>query len=130
MYKHPLATALQIAATFAVLASTLAPAAATTFGGQRPLQAPVFQNQDDNTPAWLSPDRKKKKKKPLLYVGDNANNQISVFDANTKILNPKPIQVIKTGLNGPQGITTDKAGNLYVTNLYGNNVVVYAPGAS
>jgi len=68
-------------------------------------------------------------KQPILYVADNANNQISEFHVN-KLKSPQPFAVIRNGLSGPQGITTDKAGNLYVANLIGDTVAIYAPGAT
>lgn len=114
---HPFGIAT-VALAAAVITSSAA-AGAATLGGLRPMN-PGFMQSDANRPDAL---------KPLLYVGDNANNQISVFHVN-KIKNPQPFEVIKQGLSGPQGMTTDKAGNLYVANLYGNNVTIYAHGAT
>jgi hypothetical protein len=75
----------------------------------------------------VSPEAKKQKQ--LLYVGDNANNRILVYKLKGKGQNPAPIATITNGVFGPQGITTDESGNLYVTNLFGNNVTIYAPGS-
>jgi hypothetical protein len=116
---------LRIALAGAVLAAALAPFASTAasaaqgFSTIRQFRQPLAQADsfDAKAPA-------------LLFVGDNANNQISVFDANSKTQSPKPIRVIKSGLNGPQGLTTDRKGNLYVANLYNNTVTIYGPGAS
>src|SRR5580704_16681826 len=99
-----------------VLSTNAAPASAAL--GAAPFTGRSF--------AHAEPD---KKQKPLLYVADNANNQISVFDVSKK-QSSQPVQVIKQGLSGPQGITTDLSGNLYVANLYGASVSVFAPGQS
>jgi hypothetical protein len=69
-------------------------------------------------------------KRKLLYVSDNVNSAIYVYDLKGNQQPPPPIYVIQQGLDGPQGITTDKQGNLYVANLYNNTVTVYAPGAT
>jgi hypothetical protein len=106
-----------IAVALSSIASSL-PAGAATIGGLGMPSAPSFQRT-------LDPDGKGKKK-TVLYIGDNANNRITVYDVAKK--KSTKVGVITQGLNGPQGITTDTAGNLYVTNLYGNTVTVYASG--
>jgi hypothetical protein len=108
-------------ATLAVAASTLAPASAAVRFTANSLPA------QRSLPSY---DDAAKKAMPLLYVGDNANNQISVFKVAAGVKSPAPFEVIKSGLYGPQGLTTDKAGNLYVANLYGNNVTIYGAGAT
>ena len=85
----------------------------------------AFPSQQSATQRFANPNALQK----LLYVGDNANNQISVFSLKGKHPSTKPIYVISSGLFGPQGLTTDRHGNLWVTNLYGNTVLEYAPGA-
>ncbi len=69
-------------------------------------------------------------KKTLLFVSDNANSKIFVYDAASKKQNPPPLRTITAGVNGPNGITTDKSGNLYVTNFLSNTLTIYAPNAS
>jgi hypothetical protein len=69
-------------------------------------------------------------KKQLLFVSDNANSKIFVYDAATKKQNPPPLRTITEGIQGPNGITTDKSGNLYVTNFLSSNLTIYAPNAS
>jgi hypothetical protein len=101
----------------AVISGTAA-AHAATFGGVRAAN-PSFADARDAAKA----------KKTTLYVADNANNQISEFHV-TKLKSPQPFAVITNGIAGPQGITTDKAGNLYVANMYGDTVTIYAPGAT
>jgi hypothetical protein len=75
-------------------------------------------------------DAGKKKKAKLLFVSDNENNRILVYDTATKTQNPKPIRTITNGIQGPNGITTDLAGNLYVANYVADTVTIYAPNAS
>ncbi len=73
---------------------------------------------------WLvSPDRHHHKKK-LLYVSDEGDGVIDVF----KLPSLSLIGQITSGVNQPEGIATDKHGNLYVSNLSGNTVTVYHQG--
>ncbi len=69
-------------------------------------------------------------KKTLLFVSDNANSKIFVYNAATKKQNPPPLRTITEGINGPNGIATDKSGNLYVTNFLASTLTIYAPNAS
>jgi hypothetical protein len=62
--------------------------------------------------------------KPLVFVSDSANGVIDIYPQAGK--RPELIGQI-TGLTEPQGITTDKSGNLYVANTNSSNVLVYAP---
>jgi len=73
---------------------------------------------------------KKKKKMTLLYVSDNENNAIRVYDASSKTQNPPLLRTITNGISGPNGIATDLQGNLYVANYVANDVTVYAPNAA
>lgn len=76
-----------------------------------------------------------KKAKALLYVADYEEYKVYVFDQTTK---KKPVlkYTISDGINAPTGITTDKAGNLYVCNEFGSgskggrgSVTIYKPGS-
>jgi hypothetical protein len=107
-----------VAIPLAAIIASPAAAHAATFGGIHSANSAFAQAHDDA-----------KARKPILYVADNANNQISVFHVN-KMKSPQAFQVITNGIRGPQGITTDKAGNLYVANFIGDTVTIYAPGAS
>jgi hypothetical protein len=60
----------------------------------------------------------------LIFVSDAANGVIDIYPLAGK--NQKMVGQI-TGLTQPQGITTDKNGNLYVANTNRSNVLVYAP---
>jgi hypothetical protein len=70
------------------------------------------------------------RKAQLLFVGDNQNSRIDVYDATTKKQNPPPMRTITQGVDQPYGITTDKSGDLYVANLGDDTVTVYAPNSS
>ncbi len=74
---------------------------------------------------WMSPDRKKKKKQ-LLYVSDEAQGIIDVFSVPSY----SEVGQITSGIDQPEGIATDKKGNLYVSNLSGGTVTVYKPGGT
>jgi hypothetical protein len=62
--------------------------------------------------------------KSLIFVSDAADGVIDIYPQAGK--NQKMVGQI-TGLTQPQGITTDKNGNLYVANTNSSNVLVYAP---
>jgi hypothetical protein len=71
-----------------------------------------------------------KKKSKLLFVSDNENNRIVVFNTATKQQNPPVMRTITSGVHGPNGIAVDEAGNLYVANYLTNTVTIYAPNAA
>lgn len=62
--------------------------------------------------------------KPLIFVSDAADGVIDIYPQAGK--SQKMVGQI-TGLTEPQGITTDKEGNLYVANTNSSDVLVYAP---
>ena len=62
--------------------------------------------------------------KPLIFVSDAANGVVDIYPQAGK--SQKMAGQI-TGLTQPQGITTDKNGDLYVANTNSSNVLVYAP---
>lgn len=72
----------------------------------------------------------KKKKSQLLFVSDDENNVIDVYDAASKTQSPPALRKITSGISQPNGIAVDKSGNLYVANYFTNDVTVYAPNAS
>jgi hypothetical protein len=62
--------------------------------------------------------------KPLIFVSDAADGVIDIYPQAGK--NKKMVGQI-TGLTQPQGITTDRKGDLYVANTNSSDVLVYAP---
>lgn len=106
----------------ATLGSAPASAGAATRPGSRAEQAAAtFQH--------LSGQRLAKHQKPLLYAASFTTSTIFVFDQSEK--SPaSPKYTITSGLEYPNGITTDTAGNLYVTNEGSNALTIYAPGGS
>jgi sugar lactone lactonase YvrE len=62
--------------------------------------------------------------KPLIFVSDAANGVVDIYPQAGK--HQKMVGQI-TGLTQPQGITTDKAGDLYVANTNSSNVLEFAP---
>ncbi|HEV3092133.1 MAG TPA: hypothetical protein VGX91_11910 [Candidatus Cybelea sp.] len=91
---------------------------ARAVGSQVPAMGSPAQNVEPDT------------KKQLLFVSDNANDKVFVYNAASKTQNPPPLRTITAGIKGPNGITTDKSGNLYVTNFLSDTVTIYAPNAS
>ena len=63
-------------------------------------------------------------RKPLIFVSDAADGVVNIYPQAGK--NQKMVGQI-TGLTQPQGITTDKNGDLFVANTNSSNVLVYAP---
>lgn len=80
----------------------------------RVLHAPV------TTPSFMDPGAAGK---PLIFVSDAADGVIDIYPQSGK--SQKMVGQI-TGLTQPQGITTDKKGDLYVANTNSSNVLVYA----
>ncbi|HXB83505.1 MAG TPA: hypothetical protein VNU22_09190 [Candidatus Acidoferrum sp.] len=56
-----------------------------------------------------------------VIVSDSFSNAVSVFDSKGRLQTR-----LEKGINGPMGLTTDSAGNLYVANAQDANVLVYA----
>jgi hypothetical protein len=60
----------------------------------------------------------------LIFVSDAADGVVDIYPKAG--MNQKMVGQI-TGLTQPQGITTDRNGDLYVANTNSSNVLVYAP---
>jgi DNA-binding beta-propeller fold protein YncE len=73
------------------------------------------------TPSFMDP---RAAGKSLIFVSDAAGGVIDIYPQSGK--SQKMAGQI-TGLTQPQGITTDKKGDLYVANTNSSNVLVYAP---
>jgi hypothetical protein len=67
-------------------------------------------------------------KPKLLFVGDNADSEIAVFNAVATAQNPAPLRTITAGIDAPEGMTVDRAGVLYVANSGDSAVTIYGPG--
>lgn len=114
----------RVLAALALLASCLGGCTASMNAPGTPLRtAPSLHA------GWMMP--RAKSGKGLLYVSDNADNLIDIFDAKGK--NQQPIGQITDGVDQPNGVATDAAGNLYVANGNYNPpqaINVYPPGAT
>jgi DNA-binding beta-propeller fold protein YncE len=55
-----------------------------------------------------------------IYVANPGNNTVTTYTANGAPTTP----TITTGLNGPEGVTVDATGKIYVANS-GNTVTTY-----
>ncbi len=80
----------------------------------------IVAGQQVTTPSFID---KRAVGKPLGFVSDVFGNAVNIFLQMGK---HKIVGQI-TGLNGPWGLATDSAGNLYVVNDLSSNVAVYAP---
>lgn len=136
---HRRAFALQASTSLAIVSLLAAPLAGCSGATSSLPSTPSFPSTTARTTASSSSsslerqaqvDPQATAKPKLLFVSDNANNKISVFNTATKTQNPPPTRTITTGVDGPNGITTDKAGNLYVANYVNNTLTIYAPNAS
>lgn len=71
---------------------------------------------------WIVPN----KKNQLLYVSNEESSEIDVFS----IPSDKLTGQITDGISQPEGIATDKNGNLYVADLGSDTVTVYPHGST
>ncbi len=61
-----------------------------------------------------------------VYVVDPTSKNIEVYDNNGKLLGHLNANN-KFGAYGPNGLTVDKAGNIYLSNTGGNNIIEISP---
>ena len=92
--------------------------------GDNSLLAPTIARISHKPVATASFMDRRAAGKPLIFVSDPADGVIDIYPQAGK--NQKMVGQI-TGLKQPQGITTDKNGDLYVANTNSSNVLVYAP---
>jgi hypothetical protein len=64
---------------------------------------------------------------PLLYSSDALTNEVYVYAVNGK--NDTPLGEL-TGFDEPYGMCADKSGNVYITNMQGNDILEYAHGGT
>jgi hypothetical protein len=69
--------------------------------------------------SWMSPDARSHDR--LIYVSDSSTYDVYVFLANRD----KLVGTL-TNQNNPAGLCADKRGDVYVTQLYGHQIVEYA----
>ena len=65
--------------------------------------------------------------RPLLYSSNALTNEVDVYAVNGK---SNTLLGQLTGFNEPYGRRSDASGNVYVTNLMGNNILEYAHGGT
>ena len=61
----------------------------------------------------------------ILYITKVGNRRVSVFDTKGHFLHSFDGTTSGKQFDNPQGIATDKLGNLYVSDLHNNRIVVY-----
>lgn len=59
----------------------------------------------------------------MIVISDSVNNLIDIFKEDGTML----ATLTGNGLNGPEGMTSDRLGNIYVANTFGGNILIYAP---
>jgi hypothetical protein len=73
--------------------------------------------------SWMSPDARPGSR--LIYVSDSSTYDVYVFgDSTGKLLGTL------TDQNNPAGLCADRKGHVFVTQLYGHQIVEYAHGAT
>jgi hypothetical protein len=75
--------------------------------------------------AWMTPD-KSKKKGALLYVSNYSADEVLVYSYPAL----KLVGTLTSDLVAPDGICTDKKGNVWIGNNQGGSLVAYAHGAT
>lgn len=62
----------------------------------------------------------------VVYVANYGGGDVVLLDGTSYA----EIGTISTGISGPQDVTLDAAGNLYVANTIGDSITEYAPGGT
>jgi hypothetical protein len=122
---HSIHYALGVTASIATLAgcntnAQLVPSASV----QQTLVASVHLSavHSDLGASWMDPDAKKGR---LLYISDAGTNDVVVYRY------PSGTEAgVLTGFDEPQGECVDKAGNVWISNSLGSNVLEYAHGGT
>lgn len=107
-------------------ASSSLPAAAPVSPSSVHLDVPAAVNAKGSAAQRVNPDGGGQQ----LFVSDNENNRVLVFNAASTTQNPPATRTITQGVVGPNGLATDLSGNLYVANYINNTVTVYGKNAS
>jgi hypothetical protein len=106
--------------TLAAIAAAALLAGCASGGVVVPTQAP---NAAGIAKSWMSPDARPGEK--LIYVSDSSTYDVYVFLASRGRL----VGTL-TDQNNPAGLCTDKKGDVFVTQLYGQQIVEYAHGGT
>jgi hypothetical protein len=88
----------------------------------------TISSHQAQSPGWIAPDARRKKKKPLIYWGSFDASTIDIFSA--KGTDPPLKGQITTGLSNPERLFVDKARAVYATNLGNNTITAYKQGAT
>jgi hypothetical protein len=72
--------------------------------------------------SWMSPDARDR---DLIYVSDSAT-----YDVYAYSLSKEKLVGTLTDQNNPAGLCTDRKGNVFVTQLYGHQIVEYRHGGT
>ncbi|MGB8910173.1 MAG: SMP-30/gluconolactonase/LRE family protein [Candidatus Cybelea sp.] len=90
------------------------------------MYVPAAANAKGSAAQRVSPDAGGQQ----LFVSDDLNSKVYVYNAASKVSTSTPERTISSGVSNPNGIATDKEGNLWVTNLSSNTVTEYAKNGS
>ena len=74
---------------------------------------------------WVSPG----KKGPLVYIADYGAGVVDFFDFSGGTIGAQEGS-ISSGISGPQGLCSDKKGDVYVSNTNDSNVLEYKHGST
>jgi hypothetical protein len=76
----------------------------------------------DHGRSWMSRDAKKN---DLVYVSDDGTNDVYAYSYTTQTL-----EGTLTGFNEPSGLCVDASGDVFVTNVYDQDILEYAHGGT
>jgi len=126
---------IRLSAVVCALGATVAACSSSTLNGVTPGAANLNQTAIHDAIGWIgaashiSSQRgwiADVKTRNLLYVSDYQGGAIDIFSVPKYSL----VGQITDGISEPEGIATDKNGNLYVANLTANTITVYKPGTT
>ncbi|HYL27600.1 MAG TPA: hypothetical protein VEW74_07175 [Candidatus Nitrosotalea sp.] len=113
------------------------PAGMTTTGAGSPMQTmgatpfaaarPAMRTASGRHSDWVSPD--KKKKAALLYISDYGSNVVDFYNYTPGKIGSQAGS-ISSGISGPQGLCSDKKGDVYVANTNNGQVLEYGHGST
>ncbi len=92
-----------------------------------PTVVPLVVHHNNLVRGWPA-NKRKKKKHEILFVADETNNTVEMYDPKTA--NPSPEGSITDDLSVPIQVAVDKKSTLYVANLGNNTITEYPKGSS